>query len=235
MRTLFFDTLSSTQEEARRLYDGGEILAVVASHQTHGKGRRGHTWVSKKGESLLVTFAFSLPLNSLHLESLGLVAAHSLSTLLKPHFPIQIKWPNDLLIQEKKVAGILCEVSQKQDALHLFLGIGLNVNQTEFPPLDFPATSLRLASHHPWDIPSLLSSLQTSLQNDLHLFRLHGFEPFKAPVENLLAYRNQLVQAGEHQGLLHSLSSSGLLNLYHPVTHTMTTLSSLSSLRPIRQ
>jgi BirA family transcriptional regulator, biotin operon repressor / biotin---[acetyl-CoA-carboxylase] ligase len=128
----------STNERARALAAAGAPhgTLVTASEQRAGRGRQGRAWTAPPGSALLM----SLVLRELH-EALPLTAAVAVAEALP--LPSEIKWPNDIWIERRKVAGILVE-GRPQEGWAV-LGIGLNVENEEFPPeLAETATSLRL-------------------------------------------------------------------------------------------
>ena len=129
-RLLYYPNLSSTMDEAGKLGEGDaeEGAVVVAETQTAGRGRQGRNWVSQPG-NLLVSVLFRPTLEALPFISIigGVAAARAVRkvTGLEP----QIKWPNDLLIQGRKVAGILAESAIAGDSVwYAVLGVGMNVS-----------------------------------------------------------------------------------------------------------
>ena len=129
-RLLYYPDLSSTMDEAGKLGEGDaeEGAVVVAETQTAGRGRQGRNWVSQPG-NLLVSVLFRPTLEALPFISIigGVAAARAVRkvTGLEP----QIKWPNDLLIQGRKVAGILAESAIAGDSVwYAVLGVGMNVS-----------------------------------------------------------------------------------------------------------
>jgi BirA family biotin operon repressor/biotin-[acetyl-CoA-carboxylase] ligase len=141
-RLLWREKVSSTNDELRLLAEKGmaEGLVLVAEEQVAGRGRRGADWFSPKGESL----AFSVLLRPTEPKAfwsrLSLVAGLAVAEALECYLPLaEIKWPNDVLIAGKKIAGILLEAG----ADFVVVGIGINVNSTDFPP-GLGATSLAI-------------------------------------------------------------------------------------------
>ena len=142
MRSLVvLDTVDSTQDEVvRRLKSGSPVDAVLAYEQTDGRGRFGRQWVSPKHECLALSFAWHEATDRSWLEGLaltaGLVAAETFDTT--------IAWPNDLVVQGKKVGGLLSEVISCSKGKVPVIGLGINLSMTEPPGGIQWATSLML-------------------------------------------------------------------------------------------
>ena len=145
-----YDTVHSTNTSVSELIKQGtmeEGTVVLADYQEAGRGQGEHSWVSQKGENLLMSLllfpAFLSASQQFHLSrvaSLGLCDA-----LEEVGIDPVIKWPNDILTERGKIAGILIEHGIILDHIaHTIIGIGLNLNQTEFPSFPMPATSLHL-------------------------------------------------------------------------------------------
>jgi BirA family biotin operon repressor/biotin-[acetyl-CoA-carboxylase] ligase len=158
-RLLVRESAESTNDEVRLLGQAGAAdgLVVLAERQTAGRGRRGAAWFSPAGESL----AFSILIRPEEPKSLwprlalaaGLAVAEAVET-----FGAQagIKWPNDVWIGHRKTAGILVEAGSD----FAIIGIGLNVNTTEFPPeVSEIATSLRLETSQAFSRAEVLGTV----------------------------------------------------------------------------
>lgn len=160
-RHIAFDTLGSTNAEGRRRAAAGEQgpLWIVTGHQTDGRGRRGRVWETPPGNlatSLLVTtearreiaaslgFVAGLALNAaIHAVAPGVLVRVGLDGLDdRNRHRLTLKWPNDVLADGAKVAGILLEVEPSQDRLAVVIGIGINVAAVP-DGLPYAATSLR--------------------------------------------------------------------------------------------
>jgi len=142
----------------------GEGAVAATDHQTGGKGRHGRQWIATSGSSLLVSVMLHPPAER-HLPELSLVAALAVAEAVEgaTGLTAQIKWPNDVMLNRRKVAGILCELS---DAT-VVTGIGLNVNQTRDElPLNAPTEpgSLRTLTGQTCDRTVLLGSLLFRLE-----------------------------------------------------------------------
>ena len=124
-------------------------MAVTADYQESGKGQGDHHWHSNPGESLLMSVllypAFLSASGQFHLTRISSLAI--VDTLKSLGLSPSIKWPNDVLSRDKKIAGILIENGIMGENLsHSIIGMGLNLNQERFPEFPFPATSLVLES-----------------------------------------------------------------------------------------
>lgn len=126
---------------------------VVASHQTAGRGRLGRTWSAAPGESLMLTLVLRPALAPEHTGLLALAAGLAVAEAVEP-FGVwaDVKWPNDVRVGGKKLAGVLAEAAWTGGALVVLLGIGLNVEQAAFPAdLADRATSLHRVTGRPVD------------------------------------------------------------------------------------
>jgi BirA family biotin operon repressor/biotin-[acetyl-CoA-carboxylase] ligase len=143
------ETLSSTMDEARRLKTQGAPPGTVicAGLQEAGRGRKNRPWSAAAGESLLFTILLRYPRLSALPRAITLKAGLALSLAVEDFAPpllgrVRVKWPNDLMIDSRKAAGILTE----GDGETIYIGIGVNVAQTVFPEaFRAKATSLALA------------------------------------------------------------------------------------------
>ena len=145
-RILHYESLDSTNNLALTFAKQGaqEGTVIVAEYQTKGRGRFERTWISPKGKGLLFSFILRPSLSTASLPILTHIAAQSVADLLKKdfHLAAKLKKPNDVLVGQKKIAGILTEsstINQKTD--YVVVGIGLNVN-TESRHLLDTATSI---------------------------------------------------------------------------------------------
>ena len=139
----FFPQLDSTNLYCKKHWtEFGPFALVRAGHQTAGKGRVERIWNDVPGESLLLTLCVKAsPMPSVAWLSLSPAIALAKTLSADGVKDIGLKWPNDVLIGESKVAGILLEGSYPE---YVAIGVGVNVNMTSFPPCRLKATSLRL-------------------------------------------------------------------------------------------
>jgi BirA family biotin operon repressor/biotin-[acetyl-CoA-carboxylase] ligase len=141
-----------------------EGAAAATDHQTGGKGRHGRQWTAPPGTSVLVSVMLHPPPER-HLPELSLVAALATAEAIEgaTGLALQLKWPNDVMLNRRKVAGILCELSEGT----VVAGVGINVNQTRDElPLDTPTEpgSLRTLTGTTYDRAALLGSLLFRLE-----------------------------------------------------------------------
>ena len=182
----FHDALPSTNEAAFRLAaDGAEHgEVVIADQQTAGKGRRGRTWVSPKGLNLYFSAILRPELPPQRAAELTLVSAVALAEALRESgAPAAIKWPNDVQLEGRKVAGILTELSAEPERVHfVVVGIGVNLNAG---PEDFPeevaatATSVAIAQGQRINRALFTAALWNRLEEWLDLHHEVGFEPVR--------------------------------------------------------
>lgn len=155
--------LGSTQDRARALAEGGYGAAVVvADEQTAGRGRHGHAWLAPAGTALLASWVFHpLPADpALFALLAGVAVARALAALGVAD--ARLKWPNDVQLGGKKVAGALADAVTSPDRGAVVLGIGVNVSQSAQELAGLPATSLALEGHE-IDRLALLARLTAQL------------------------------------------------------------------------
>ena len=135
---LYFDTIDSTNTKAQELAEKGypSGTLVVADKQESGKGRRGRSWVSPSGTGIFMTLMIEPDINPNNASMLTLVAALAVAKAITSVTGEEalIKWPNDIVINGKKVCGILTEMNAQFDYInHIVVGIGINVHNESFP------------------------------------------------------------------------------------------------------
>lgn len=191
----YLEEINSTNTWAKENLDRfGPIGAVYTTSQTEGRGRRGHSWLNAAGQALYYTVVLKTPLAQP--ESLPLFASLAAADALKRRYGMdcQIKWPNDLLLNGKKIVGILCEGLPDRHAIVCGIGINLAQPQEYFDAMELPhATSLAL-SGLPVRLPDDAEALARSMTDfgfdrALPPFERDGFaairETYKARCVNL--------------------------------------------------
>ncbi|MBI4817382.1 MAG: biotin--[acetyl-CoA-carboxylase] ligase [Deltaproteobacteria bacterium] len=166
------ETLSSTNDRARRWLDeGGPTgLAVLALHQSSGRGRGRRKWASPSGAGLYVSFGSRVAPSAAHLLALaaGLATHRAVESLIAKS--LELKWPNDLVTRErKKLAGVLIEASSLAGTVDAVIGIGLNLDPTGRPAeLEGVATSLtELSPDSRIDLVSAFTKIAAHLEAEL--------------------------------------------------------------------
>ena len=169
----------STNDEAKGLARQGapEGTVVLAEHQTQGRGRQGRTFVSPAGVGIYLSLLVRPLIEAARLPQLTLLVAVATAEALSEvsALPVGLKWPNDVEIHGKKLAGILTEAVVGVEASPVvIIGIGINVNTSlqQFPPpLRQHVTSLALAAGHPFSRSQLIATLLRHLDRLYHTFQ----------------------------------------------------------------
>ena len=167
---IHFDEIDSTNSYLKNSYKLlDNFTFVTAAYQSKGKGRNNRAWSSNKGENLMFSFLIKDTSLLKKYSALSILSAVEVAKSLEAYNfkDVSIKWPNDVLIGDKKVCGILLE---GQILEYIVIGIGLNVNQKVFPiDLRRPATSLSLEAKKDFDINvlerKLFDNIVTSFKN----------------------------------------------------------------------
>lgn len=191
----FVETVTSTNTVLREQMGASNAPQVlIAKEQTHGRGRRGRSWLSPKQAGLYLSYGHVSRLPVHALAPLGLVFAISIASALPAS--VRIKWPNDLVIPQgrgwAKVGGCLAELSIGGRAPHVaILGVGLNLSV---------ASVLGPTPEQTWaDVPqitdpnALVVNIVHRVQTDLAVFEADGFDAFKARWEALHVLNGQIV------------------------------------------
>ena len=193
MKILKLDAIDSTNSYLRNLIKNSDVenwTVVVTDHQTNGKGQLDNKWFSEKGKNL--TFSILVQLNDLKIENqyyLNYCISMALYNVLKYYIPskLSVKWPNDILSAKNKISGILIENSIKNDLIkYAIIGIGLNVNQINFPNDIANATSLKTILKKTVDKDELLDKILLEIQYQLVLIKQKKFEEIKLLYESVL-------------------------------------------------
>jgi BirA family biotin operon repressor/biotin-[acetyl-CoA-carboxylase] ligase len=198
-RTVYIlPSTTSTNDIIKDLAQHGasEGTAVVAEHQTQGRGRHGRSFVSPAGVGIYVSLLVRPQADTQRLPQLTLAVAVATAEALAEYsaLPVRLKWPNDVEISGQKVAGILCEAVLNPAASPLvIIGIGINVNTAleQFPPeLHQLVTSLALAAGHTWRRLPLLALLLAHLERLYRDFQQGNITPIR---QRWLHYGGQMI------------------------------------------
>lgn len=184
-KVYLYDKVASTQEIACRLLKSEQTGLVVARTQTKGRGRFHRHWYSPEG-GLWFSLALIPPIQmKKELSRITLLTALSVIEGVEELVPIlnqkiQIRWPNDLVVSEKKLGGILCEAKGNG----LVVGVGVNVNQISFPyEIEALATSLYIETGVEYNLQELLSKILERFQKYYSLWEKEGFGQFMSAIK----------------------------------------------------
>ncbi|MBF8285658.1 MAG: Biotin--[acetyl-CoA-carboxylase] ligase [Anaerolineales bacterium] len=213
-----FQQIGSTNEEARRLAEGGgqEGLIVVAEEQTAGRGRAGRKWITPAGSAIAFSLILRPPLPPARSARLTMLAGVAACEAIEQTTGLraELKWPNDVLIAGKKVAGILSESAVLGDQLeYAVLGLGLNVS---FAPLaaevDFPATSLQAEAGREVDRLKLLRAILTGLEAHYpFLMDERLYQNWRARLAMMGRPALAHTESGAHRGRAEGVDADGAL------------------------
>lgn len=220
---VYFPSLTSTNDEARRraAANAPDLTLVAAAEQTAGRGRAGHRWVTTPGSSLAFTLVLRPTTATATTHYAGLGALAVCGALGEEYgLEAQIKWPNDVLLDDRKVAGVLVETQWTGDSLQTVLvGIGVNLKPRSVPDpaaLAYPATCVEAFTRRPLQPEIMLSQILGQL---VRWRKLLGSPEFLAAWQERLAWKGRWVSVQDdggaelHTGLLAGLSGNGALLL----------------------
>lgn len=195
----WYDIIDSTNSQARRCLDEIDNMAVfAAAYQTAGRGQRGNRWSSARGENL----TFSILLKGAAAGGIGageqfrlseVAALATYDFILSEGVECRIKWPNDIYFRDRKICGILIENILEGDAVAAsIIGIGINLNQTEFPPELLNPVSLKM-------LTGVHRQPETALEKFMEHFTLRlqdigDSEALKAAYESVMYRKNSEYQ-----------------------------------------
>ncbi len=177
-----YDSVESTNDLAKSLVTdwNREGTVILANSQTRGRGRLGKSWHSEKDLGIYLSTMVMPELPPEHMPQITMVAGVAVVQAINEFSQerAHLKWPNDILLNEKKVAGILTENHQDHGHSGIIIGIGVNVNHSRFPiPLQHLATSLAMENGRSFDRLLLIAALITQLDREYRSFLDHGLPP----------------------------------------------------------
>ncbi|WLV25950.1 biotin--[acetyl-CoA-carboxylase] ligase [Aciduricibacillus chroicocephali] len=186
------ESIDSTQFLAHQTARDGAAhgTVIIADEQTKGKGRMNREWHSAPGKGIWLSMILRPQLLPYLAAQLTLLAATVLADVVNEHIGVrpQIKWPNDILINGKKTAGILTEMQAEQDQIqYVVIGMGINVNQAEVElpeNISYKATSIRAESGKEWDIKELIQQILQTFEHAYESYIENGFPEVKEKWES---------------------------------------------------
>lgn len=163
------DSTNSVLLTSKEFAQNGTV--ILAEHQSKGRGRKNREWLSSPGQNLTFSILLKRDLKESKINMINLGAAISVAQAIENLYQlnVELKWPNDVLIGKKKIAGILIESTSKGNKISkLVVGIGINVNQPNFPgKFDIPPTSVRKEFHSLVSREKLLSEVLNNFESIL--------------------------------------------------------------------
>ncbi len=220
-----FDVIDSTNKKAKELAEKGcgSGSLITARAQNAGVGRRGRSWTSEKDTGIYMSLVLRPEMDTERVSMLTLVAALSTAKALeqflkdKNHIP-HIKWPNDIVINGKKICGILTELSLKDsDIDFVIVGIGINVTNSSFPEdIQNTASSILLECGVEIENKLLITEIWKAFEVYYDRFlQTQDFTDLKQEYESYLINKGKCVKVldpkGEYQGIARGINQKGEL------------------------
>lgn len=174
-RTVYLDTVDSTNKYARELAAQGAQhgTLVLADTQTGGRGRRGRSWISPAGEGIFMSLILRPDLPPSRVAKLSLLTALAVANAIEraTGLDARIKWPNDIVIEGRKVCGLLLEMDADESAVHsVVAGVGINVHQTAFEEaIAHTASSLDLLGGRRFDRAAIVAAFLEAFEEAMEM------------------------------------------------------------------
>ncbi|MGB4248694.1 MAG: bifunctional biotin--[acetyl-CoA-carboxylase] ligase/biotin operon repressor BirA [Pseudohongiellaceae bacterium] len=196
---VLFSVDSTNTEVVRRMLCGADRYVVVADHQSLGRGRRGRAWISPLGANIYMSIGWSFQSGIAALEGLSLVVGVLVTRALSRcgFHGATLKWPNDVLLGGRKLAGILLEVSGDVGGpCRVVIGIGMNVRMpvAAAQEIDQPYTDLAANFGPRIDRNMIAAAMIRELTQGLEEFERSGFSTFHSQWEELDTYKGEMVE-----------------------------------------
>lgn len=221
-RVYFYEEIDSTNTQAKRLAeeDAPSGTLIVSDCQLKGKGRRGRVWTSPKGEAIYMTILLRPQIRPDRASMVTLVMGLSVVQAIRNVLGLEtsIKWPNDVVLNRKKLVGTLTEMSAQMDYIeYMVIGTGINANMTEFSEeLKDKATSLRMEMGRSVNRASLIAESMKCFEKNYEIFEktqdLSGLiEDYQAVLANLNQPVRVLEPGHEYSGIARGINEKGEL------------------------
>jgi len=214
----YYQLTTSTNEKAKESLPVEDFTTFIAESQTRGKGRNSREWFSPAGENLYFSFVLKMVGSAAEYSGYPLIVAYSILQTIRKIIDkkIFIKWPNDIYVEERKIAGILIEIVKN----HLITGIGLNVNSEKFPQFEHnKPTSLFLEKGELFEREKILKEFFINMKANIDIF-YKGFIIDKSllyDINNNLKYKNEPVEIlfknSSKKGIIREVNEKGYLIL----------------------
>lgn len=226
-KVYYFDKTGSTNVEAKHEAELGAPhgTLVVADSQSDGRGRRGRSWEAKAGENIFMTLLLRPEFAPDRASMLTLLMALATAQAVEECCQLQakIKWPNDLVVNGKKICGILTEMSMERDYIqHVVIGVGINVNQLQFDgEIEQKATSLRIEGKQTFSRAELIQHVMENFEKQYTLFtKTLDLSALMGEYNKRLVSMNKQVRIldpkGEYEGISQGITNEGELIVRKP-------------------
>lgn len=198
MHIIKLDTITSTNDFLKQFCLESHLenyTVIVADEQTKGRGQMGESWHSDKGKNLIFSVLVKdvlIEKSSIFLlnKAVSLAVIYTLEAYKIPH--LSIKWPNDILSENKKLVGILIENTFKSnEEIQSIIGVGINVNQNVFVHLP-QATSMTIIKGKSFDLDKLLNTFLSELQACINLIKFGKIDEIKSKYNQFLYHKDKL-------------------------------------------
>jgi len=224
LNVIYFDELDSTNAHLKLNileYNHGDC--IVANHQTAGRGQLGTAWVSKPHENVMCSFLIEWSkvkvADQFQISKLVAIVVLSEIKALLPDHEVKIKWPNDIYVDDYKVAGILIENTVQHAYIDKsIIGIGINVNQTEFPNFNGKkVSSIKniINDNKEINIYELIKNIGNDIIQEVEFGRIHDSKTLnRVYLNHLLGYREDrpfIDKDGEFIGCIKGIDALGRL------------------------
>lgn len=222
---IYLDKVASTNDYLKELVSNfkplAEGTAILAGDQYQGKGQRGSTWISEAGKNLTVSILLKPQFLALdHQFVLSATIAIAVAKWLKDRtkLPVAVKWPNDIYVAEKKIAGILIENKLRANTIDsAIIGIGININQTNFGTATTITSLANLTGKQDYIVKELATELFKSIQHEYYTLFTQGWKFQLDHYNELLFWKNQqrkfLIAGIEKQGVIQRVERDGKLHV----------------------
>jgi len=223
IKYLNFDTIDSTNKWSKEhcnTFLKSHVYVVTSKIQTYGLGSHNRKWISSLG-GMYVTICVPLLKEVININTITIIAAlSSVDVFKKYNIKISIKWPNDLILNNKKIGGILSETIMTQFNGWLFIGIGINFNNNDIINIErplFPPSSVKIETNATIKIDDFIKELVTTFLNKYYIWINNTLDYFINDFynHNILQNKNIRLRIEDKifNGKFHSISENGTLNL----------------------
>lgn len=222
----YFEEIGSTNDYAKSVSEKAveHGLVVIADRQTQGKGSRGRQWISPPNSGIWMSIVLKPGFGLLQAREISLLTSYSIVKTLREKYalPVKIKWPNDLVYNQRKVAGILTEPSADGDSLkYIVIGIGINVNGKEFPDeIKEVAASLMSESGREFSRAQLIADILYRMEKDYEDYLgICSLKEIKNEYSRLLVHAGKKVQiirgSFKKEAIAMGINENGELNVQY--------------------